>query len=206
MPNLCSLKKNASIAFWWQPGTSERSRKCKMVFNSIWLLWKKPSLLILCILNFWQPRPILRESELLNFLYFVVNVWNYFGFIEKKDKHHSWKKPIKICCGVMEYASLLEGFLEELYWGNLALLMFAQHTDLRQEGSSYPWEMTSSFMWSPIISQRTAEFCRTSIMMPAQELMDITCLKMEDDLDTSRHQQQGILCLLWEDTILALPL
>lgn len=42
--------------------------------------------------------------------------------------------------------------------------------------------------------------------MPAQELMDITCLRMEDDLETSRHQLQGILCLLWEDTILALPL
>lgn len=102
MPNSCSFKKMQTLHFG---GSLGHQRKYKVVCNCVWLLWKRNSLLILYIWNFWQPRPILRESKLLNFitvLWVIIhhNMWN-FGRLEKKDKHHSWKKPIKICCGIM---------------------------------------------------------------------------------------------------------
>lgn len=37
----------------------------------------------------------------------------------------------------MEYAPLLEGFLQEVYWEGLALSMLTQYTDLKQDGSFY---------------------------------------------------------------------
>lgn len=71
-----------------------------------------------------------------------VIMWNFL----KRRINTILEKKIKIFCGLMENAPLLEVFLEELCWGSLALLMFTQHKDLKQEGSSYPGEITSSFM------------------------------------------------------------